>query len=73
MWPGPSRRLLIGGDGSAQNRRGRCIGVTGAREPGEVTGSMDPDEDKGKEGGRVCAPFRSSGRYYDDTGDSFGS
>lgn len=50
MRPGPSRRPLIGADGSAQNRRRRSIGVTGA-EPGEVTGSMDPDEDKGKEGG----------------------
>lgn len=48
MVTGPSRRLLIGGGGSAQNRRGRSIGVC---EPGEVTGSMDPDEDTGEEGG----------------------
>lgn len=73
MWPGPSRQLLIGGDGSAQKRRGRPIGVRGASEPGEGTGSMDPDQDKGKEGGRVCAPFRSSDLYYDGVEDSFGS
>lgn len=63
MWPGPSHRLLIGGDGSAQNRRGRFIGVTGASEPGEVTGSMDPDEGKGKEGGVQTAASEPLSRH----------
>lgn len=35
--------------GSSQKRRGVSIGVMGASEPGEVTGSMDPHADKGKE------------------------